>query len=607
MIVDNISFKRERVLPNFIVHQPKEKTISMSKVGHFCFLLLLTAPALYPQSTVGGRLTVGTFANRPTTCSAGDLYSASDTILMYVCGPANTWTAVPSSTASNTFSGAVTFTGQILCKNFENVRCVDSTNSAGWTPGSDIGAWINDAEADISTTVSGFKSGKIIVSGAASVQTTTVTLSPFVQVECESANPIDYQGTGVAFLFTTETGTFNYAGTGGLDGCNLTNSTNNATALVELQNTTEVHLRNTIINGGGTGTSACLLFNGDGSNHWTEQSDLNRVFLQNCASPIEFTVTNGATGSFAYTRWRGVTVVPAVGGTAGVLALNNSLLGGSDLEFNAFLPNNAPGLWLRNTAEFNQLSALHIQCELQSGATVSNCIKTDTGTFLTSIYSENESSGTGITDSIASGTIAAYIWLYGISGASFGQADSTGLLLGPNGTAAGYACGSNCGDVGYDTNSQTAGTYLHLQPPANLGNVTRTFALLEQTNNAFSGSLRGTQVIADQGIACTNAELTLSPGWGNTKSVTGVVGTGQTCEWTITAGGTGIAANPSISDTLTNQLPSANTVCEMRMVGGTGAATLIDQTTLSATAPAFTFSGTPMSGSTYKVVRRCGP
>jgi hypothetical protein len=46
---------------------------------------------------------------------------------------------------------------------------------------------------------------------------------------------------------------------------------------------------------------------------------------------------------------------------------------------------------------------------------------------------------------------------------------------------------------------------------------------------------------------------------------------------------------------------------EVRMVGGTGATTLIDQTRISATAPIFTFGGTPGAGSTYKVVRRCVP
>jgi hypothetical protein len=136
-----------------------------------------------------------------------------------------------------------------------------------------------------------------------------------------------------------------------------------------------------------------------------------------------------------------------------------------------------------------------------------------------------------------------------------------------------------------------------------------TFAVVPKTNNApaFTVRLRATQFVADQGSACTNGELALSAGWGNTAAATAVAGQGQTCQWTITASGTGQAANPTITDTLTSALPSANVVCDMRMVGGTGTATLINQTALSATAPVFTFGGTPGAGSTYFVVRRCGP
>jgi hypothetical protein len=120
------------------------------------------------------------------------------------------------------------------------------------------------------------------------------------------------------------------------------------------------------------------------------------------------------------------------------------------------------------------------------------------------------------------------------------------------------------------------------------------------------GNVLGSGAFATTGTGCTNSELALSGGWGSSASVSSVVGQGQTCQWTITASGT-MGANPTITDTLTNQLPSASVVCDMRMVGGTGTNTLINQTSLSATAPVFTFGGTPVSGSTYIVTRRCGP
>lgn len=109
--------------------------------------------------------------------------------------------------------------------------------------------------------------------------------------------------------------------------------------------------------------------------------------------------------------------------------------------------------------------------------------------------------------------------------------------------------------------------------------------------------------------ACTNGELALSAGWGTTATVTAVVGIGNTCKWTLTSSGTGQAANPTVTDTFVaaNVLPIGTMLCDMRMTGGTGTTTLIDQTTVSATVPVFTFGGTPVAASTYIVFRRCGP
>lgn len=65
-------------------------------------------------------------------------------------------------TGNYTHSGTETFLGLIQCRNFESVRCVDSVNSAGWT-GSDAGAWINAAYADLPSS-----GGFIHLAGAAS-------------------------------------------------------------------------------------------------------------------------------------------------------------------------------------------------------------------------------------------------------------------------------------------------------------------------------------------------------------------------------------------------------------------------------------------------------
>lgn len=130
-----------------------------------------------------------------------------------------------------------------------------------------------------------------------------------------------------------------------------------------------------------------------------------------------------------------------------------------------------------------------------------------------------------------------------------------------------------------------------------------------------AASLRGSQVVSDQGSICTNGELALSAGWQSTGSatVTAVAGNGQTCSWTITTGTT-TAANPTVTDTLTNALPAATTRCWMFLEYGpasthtAAAGEGFAQTTLSATAPVFTFNGTPTAaGKTYLVVRTCGP
>jgi hypothetical protein len=204
-------------------------------------------------------------------------------------------------------------------------------------------------------------------------------------------------------------------------------------------------------------------------------------------------------------------------------------------------------------------------------------------------------------------------------GYSFSGSTSTGFYDTGGGTAA-FSSAGTANEV-FGTASHRLGSGLvyawssNANPTAagNDTGISRDAADVIDLGNGFAGDktakVRAALYTADGGTACTNGELNLSANWGNTGSptVTAVAGTGQTCQWTITAGGMATGANPTITDTLTNPLPTATTVCEMRMVGGTGAATLINQTALSATAPVFTFGGMPGAGSTYVVVRRCGP
>jgi hypothetical protein len=143
----------------------------------------------------------------------------------------------------------------------------------------------------------------------------------------------------------------------------------------------------------------------------------------------------------------------------------------------------------------------------------------------------------------------------------------------------------------------------------NLRFLTNNGSLNQQMVINSAGNTSVKTVTADLGAACTNGELALSAGWQSTGSatVTAVTGISQTCEWTITTGTT-TAANPTVTDTLVQALPVGTIVCEMTMHGGTAATILLDQTTLSATAPVFTAQGTPTAGgATLRLVRRCGP
>jgi hypothetical protein len=132
------------------------------------------------------------------------------------------------------------------------------------------------------------------------------------------------------------------------------------------------------------------------------------------------------------------------------------------------------------------------------------------------------------------------------------------------------------------------------------------------TQGAITGTLENAMSVSIGGAACANGNFTLSAGWGSTASVSGAVGFSQTCEITITSNGTGQAAGATITWTLPTPMPTATTACTANLTGGSitglsGTGILIDQTTLSATAPVFTFAGLPVTTLTTKFVFRCGP
>jgi hypothetical protein len=140
----------------------------------------------------------------------------------------------------------------------------------------------------------------------------------------------------------------------------------------------------------------------------------------------------------------------------------------------------------------------------------------------------------------------------------------------------------------------------------------KTVGIGNGSGGDISGTLEAAQLVSVGGTGCANGNFALSGGWGSTASVSGAKGFSDTCEITITSAGTGQAVNATVTWTVPTAMPTATTVCTAQLVGGTitgltvtGA--LLNQTTLSATAPVFTFAGLPVSTLTTIIVFRCGP
>lgn len=121
---------------------------------------------------------------------------------------------------NHTESGTLTSTGQINCKNLEGMRCVDSTNTAGWA-GSDFVAWINSAYANCPAT------GCDIYVAAGSYTSSSTTgvlintnLKP-ARILCPTAGATVLNftaATATGFTFNFSAGNYNSAG---IIGCML--------------------------------------------------------------------------------------------------------------------------------------------------------------------------------------------------------------------------------------------------------------------------------------------------------------------------------------------------------------------------------------------------
>lgn len=135
------------------------------------FLALMICSPVYTQTSVNGRVVVGTLANIPAACSPGDTYVQTDSPYhVFTCGPSNTWTdrAAPaiktngvansdqsqlnlinsivnpiglSATFSNTTGGTVKIeiSGQANYPGISGTQCLHSVSGVTSGTGADCG------------------------------------------------------------------------------------------------------------------------------------------------------------------------------------------------------------------------------------------------------------------------------------------------------------------------------------------------------------------------------------------------------------------------------------------------------------------------------------
>ena len=126
------------------------------------------------------------------------------------------------------------------------------------------------------------------------------------------------------------------------------------------------------------------------------------------------------------------------------------------------------------------------------------------------------------------------------------------------------------------------------------------------TLSITGGTILGTGSVT--GVAITAPKLVLSAGWGTTAAWTSLSGFTKRVQGTLTASGTGQAANPTITYTFPTPFAQAtNVICKASQIGGTQAAVANPFTVgvPSVTSVVFTYTGTPGAGNTLVIVIEC--
>jgi hypothetical protein len=137
-------------------------------------------------------------------------------------------------------------------------------------------------------------------------------------------------------------------------------------------------------------------------------------------------------------------------------------------------------------------------------------------------------------------------------------------------------------------------------PETGILSVTDAAEAVTKATITQGGVYRGLRFRASMGTALAAGDFALSAGWGNTAAVSAVTGTDQGWKITITCGGSGIGANPTVTLTFKDGTWTLAPIAISKMVGGTGTITdLSDAPT--ATTWVITFNGTPVTAQTYVI------
>lgn len=190
-------------------------------------------------------------------------------------------------------------------------------------------------------------------------------------------------------------------------------------------------------------------------------------------------------------------------------------------------------------------------------------------------------------------------WQFGASGTASMLSDQ-GTAWVTNGyvnqtIASSYACAAGSGGVLYLVN-----TTCHATTAADAIYVGGT--LYDGGNNIFNGStVAGGTVYGSTsitGVAAASSNIALSAGWGSTAASSAFGGSASPMSFTITNGGTGQAANPTITYTFPKPYIQAPLWCSATDVGGTNTILSFTAGTPTATSVVLTAVGTPVVGDT---------